>query len=119
MAKILQDNNRIVVVLDELFSGTNVQDAYDGTLLIMDSLSQIKGSIFFISTHILEVAVELNKLENIDFRCFESTVNEDNFKHDYILKKGVTKERMGLQIIEKEGINEILKLIIRNQKEDQ
>lgn len=118
MAKILQDNSRIVVVLDELFRGTNVKDAYDGTLLIMDSLSKIKGSIFFISTHILEVADELNKYKNIDFKCFESIIKKDNFQYDYILKKGVSKERVGLQIIKNEGIEEILKRIIKNQKEN-
>lgn len=117
MAKLLQDNNKIVVVLDELFRGTNVKDAYDGTLLIIESLSKIKNSIFFISTHIIEVAEELKKLENIDFRCFKSAVKENIFKYDYILKKGVTNERVGLQIIKSEGIEEILKLIIKNQKE--
>lgn len=116
MAISLQDHNKIVVVLDELFRGTNVKDAYDGTLFIMDSLSKIKGSIFFISTHILEVADELKKLENIDFRCFKSTVKGDEFKYDYNLKEGVTNERVGLQIIKNEGIGEILKQIIKNQE---
>ena len=116
MTKLLQDNNKIVVVLDELFRGTNVKDAYDGTLLILNSLSKIKGSIFFISTHILEVADELMKVEKIDFRCFESKVKEEVCKYDYTLKKGVTNERVGLQIIKNEGIEEVLKQIIKNQK---
>ena len=116
MALQIQDNSRIVVILDELFRGTNVKDAYDGTLMVVDSLSKIKGAFFFISTHILEVAEQLASSQNIDFKCFESALNLDKPIYDYELKEGVTNERVGMQIIRNEKIEEILAGVIEKQK---
>ncbi|TFH39787.1 MAG: hypothetical protein E4G95_00155 [Bacteroidia bacterium] len=115
MALQIQDNSRIVVILDELFRGTNVKDAYDGTLMVVDSLSKIRGAFFFISTHILEVAEDLGRSKNIDFKCFESILNLDKPIYDYKLKEGVTTERVGMQIIRNERIEDILSDIIKKQ----
>lgn len=42
----LPDNMNLIVILDELFRGTNVKDAYDGTIMIIELLSKIEGPIF-------------------------------------------------------------------------
>ena len=115
MSLKVQEKKNLVVIFDELFRGTNVKDAYDGTLMIVNSLSKIKGVFFFISTHILEVAEQLSNSNNIDFKCFESILNIDKPIYDYKLKEGVTEERVGMQIIKNEKIEEILKEIIKKQ----
>lgn len=115
MALQIQDTGRIVVILDELFRGTNVKDAYDGTLMVVESLSKIKDSYFIISTHILEVAEHLANSNNIDFKCFESILNMDKPIYNYELKDGVTTERVGMQIIKNERIEEILADVIKKQ----
>lgn len=115
MAQQLEKNNRIVVILDELFRGTNVKDAFDGTLMVVDSLSKIKGAFFFISTHILEAAEQLSSTESIEFTCFESVLNLNKPLYDYKLKKGISTERVGMQIIRDEGIEDILTGIIEKQ----
>ena len=46
MVSLLEKRNRIIVILDELFRGTNVKDAYDGTIMIIELLSKIEGPIF-------------------------------------------------------------------------
>jgi DNA mismatch repair protein MutS len=111
----LKENKNVVLILDELFRGTNVKDAFDGTLLVVSLLSKIKGTFFFISTHILEVAEHLADSQNIDFRCFESGLNQDKPLYDYKLKNGITSERVGMQIINNEGIEKILHEIIMKQ----
>ncbi len=116
MAEQLEKNSRIVVILDELFRGTNVKDAFDGTLMVVDSLSKIKGAFFFISTHILEAAEQLSSTESIEFKCFESVLNQDVPLYDYKLKEGISEERMGMQIIRREGVEEIFAGIIEKQK---
>jgi DNA mismatch repair ATPase MutS len=115
MALSLQDNNNFVVILDELFRGTNVKDAFEGTLLVVKALSKIKGAFFFISSHILEVAEQLYNSDKIDFKCFESILNKDTPVYDYNLKKGISTERVGLQIIKNENIEKILIDIISKQ----
>lgn len=105
--KVTSSKN-MMVIFDELFRGTNVKDAYDASLSIITAFSQIRNSFFIISTHIVEVAKELNKDNNINF-CFLKTSLVDGkpmFTHK--LKEGITDERMGMWIIENEGIMEIL-----------
>jgi DNA mismatch repair ATPase MutS len=115
MSMKIQENSNLVVILDELFRGTNVKDAYEGTLLIVNLLSKIQGAFFFISTHILEVAEKLADSDKIDFVCFESILNIDKPIYDYKLKNGVSTERVGMQIIKSERIEEILTEIIMKQ----
>lgn len=116
MSLAIQKDNKLIIILDELFRGTNVKDAHDGTLMIIKLLSQIKGSVFFISSHIIEVAEILKSSNNIDFKCFESTLNNEFPEYDYKLKDGVTSERIGLQIIRNENIENILSEIISLQR---
>jgi len=115
MALDLRENPNIIVILDELFRGTNVKDAFDGTLMVIHALSKIKGAFFFISSHILEVAEHLDEAKRIEFKCFESILNNDMPIYDYDLKDGISTERVGLQIIKNENIETILLEIIENQ----
>ncbi|HWS00810.1 MAG TPA: hypothetical protein VN249_09360, partial [Prolixibacteraceae bacterium] len=45
----LNSERKLVVIFDELFRGTNVKDAYDGSMLIISALANVQGSLFFIS----------------------------------------------------------------------
>ena len=44
----------MVIILDELFKGTNVKDAYDATVAVIEAFSIHQNCSFIISTHILE-----------------------------------------------------------------
>ena len=112
--KINTEKN-LFVIFDELFRGTNVKDAFDATLMIISSLAKIRGNLFFISTHILEVAEELKLRDSIIFNCFESELIDKIPVYDYKLKKGVSKERIGIFIIKQERIVEILEHIVEKQ----
>lgn len=50
----MASNKNLVIIFDELFKGTNVKVAYDGTFAITEVLTHIKR-IFIISTLIMEV----------------------------------------------------------------
>uniref|UniRef100_UPI00321720E9 MutS-related protein n=1 Tax=uncultured Draconibacterium sp. TaxID=1573823 RepID=UPI00321720E9 len=117
MAQDLQSYQRIFVIFDELFKGTNVKDAFDSTLMVVQALSKIRNSIFFISSHILEVAEEISNSAKIDFRCFESMLKDSQAVYDYKLKRGISKERVGFQIVKNEKIEEILKEVIAAQSQ--
>ncbi len=108
VAQKVTTSKNMVVIFDELFRGTNVKDAYDASLSIITAFSQIRKSFFIISTHIVEVAQELNENNNINFRFLETKIIEGKPVFTYQLKAGITDERMGMWIIENEGIMEIL-----------
>ncbi|WP_396602250.1 MutS-related protein [Algibacter sp. R77976] len=107
----LKENKNLLVIFDELFRGTNVKDASDASLLIIESFSKIKKSTFFVSTHITEVATELSKSDNIQFKYFNSKLVDNKPTYDYKLKEGISKERLGMYIVQNEKIVEILETI--------
>ncbi|MEH3114877.1 MutS-related protein [Pedobacter terrae] len=96
------------MIFDELFRGTNVKDAFDGSLSIIKLFSKIEDCYFMISTHIVEVADLIKAEENIMFKHLFTRMEEGKPIFSYQLKDGVTEERIGMWIIENEKINEIL-----------
>lgn len=62
--------------------------------MIISSLVQIKNNLFFISTHILEVAENINSKDSIIFKCFESELINEQPIYDFRIKEGVSKKRV-------------------------
>jgi DNA mismatch repair ATPase MutS len=104
VAQKLTENDRLFVIFDELFRGTNVKDAFDASLLIISELSFVRNSAFFISTHIVELAGELQKYPNISFQQMETFFEDDKPMFTYKLSEGISIERLGMYIVLKEGI---------------
>ncbi|MDR0823531.1 MAG: hypothetical protein LBN74_00430 [Prevotella sp.] len=113
VANKLHQNNKMMVLFDELFRGTNVKDAYDGTLSIVSAFAKIRSSFFVISSHIVEVAKELRSNENIKFCYFDIREEDGQPVYTYKLKEGVTDIRLGMYIIKKEGLIELINSIKR------
>ncbi|PUZ25509.1 DNA mismatch repair protein [Chitinophaga parva] len=94
----------LLLMFDELFKGTNVKDAFDGTLAVTEGFSEYNNCLFIVSTHIIEVGEALKDLPNVQFR-FMPTVLEGNVpRYTYVLHEGITEDRQGMMIIENEGI---------------
>lgn len=94
----------LLLMFDELFKGTNVKDAFDGTLAVTEGFSEYNNCLFIVSTHIIEVGEALKDLPNVQFR-FMPTVLEGNVpRYTYSLQEGITEDRQGMMIIENEGI---------------
>lgn len=106
----------LFIIFDELFRGTNVKDAYDASLMIISALAKIRDNLFFISTHILEVAETIGNKDSIMFTCFESDLIDQQPIYDYKIKDGISSERIGLLIIKNEKIIEMLDEIVKKQK---
>ncbi len=102
------------VIFDELFRGTNVKDAYDASLLIISELAAIRSSIFFISTHLLELTKELKKFANISFQYMDVILEGKKPIFTYKLRVGVSNERLGMYFIQNEGIIELIKQAAEN-----
>lgn len=114
VAEKLKSNKNMLVLFDELFRGTNVKDAYDGTLAIVSAFSQIKSSFFIISTHIVEVAKDLQEDKNIQFAYFEVDNEDGHPIYTYKLREGVSNVRLGMYIINKERLIELINDIKTN-----
>lgn len=109
MATNINKLGSIVVIFDELFRGTNVKDAHDASLAIIKALAEVKGSVFMISTHIAEVAEQLQSTKHIFFKCLTTSLKNNEPVYNYKLQDGVTTERLGMKIINDENILALLK----------
>lgn len=107
LASTLIETNRIFILLDELFKGTNAQDAHNGSLMVINAFSEIQDSIFIISSHITELATQLKK-ENICFKYLENLIINEEPKFTYLLKEGVSRDGIGMYFIHKENIINLL-----------
>lgn len=104
----INDGRKWLVLIDELFKGTNVQDAMKCSLAVIRGLIRIKGSVFILSTHLYEIGGELQVFSNIDFRYFETQVNDDQLHFSYQLKEGISNDRIGYVILRREKVVEML-----------
>ncbi len=98
----------VVVIFDELFRGTNVRDAYEASLAVLSAFGALKRSMFIISTHILEVAGSLKHSESVDFRFFDIQNCNGELQYTYRLKSGVSDERLGMYILDREKVVETI-----------
>ena len=107
---ILKINGRKkwLVLIDELFKGTNVQDAMKCSLTVIKGLIKIKNSLFILSTHLYEIGEELKQYPNISFRYFETNVKNDQLEFSYQLKEGISNDRIGYLILKREKVVEML-----------
>ncbi len=99
---------RLLLMFDELFKGTNVKDAYDGTLAVTKGFAHYQDCLFIVSTHIIEVAAALNEEDNVQFVYMPTVMEGVVPRYTYKLEKGITEDRQGMMIINNEGILELL-----------
>lgn len=104
----INDGRKWLVLIDELFKGTNVQDAMKCSYTVIQGLIKIKSALFILSTHLYEIGEDLRKYPNISFRYFETTVNGDQLQFSYQLKEGVSNDRLGYLILKREKVVELL-----------
>lgn len=104
----INDGKKWLVLIDELFKGTNVQDAMKCSLVVIKGLIKIKNSIFILSTHLYEIGEELKQFPNISFKYFETTVSEDQLSFSYQLKEGISNDRIGYVILKREKVVDML-----------
>ncbi len=110
VAQAVGEGKRLVVLFDELFKGTNVKDAYDGTLAVTDAFARYRQCAFIISTHIVEAGEALRKRrDNLRFAYLPTVLENGRPRYPYILQEGIAADRVGMMIIENEGILDIIK----------
>jgi len=108
VAQEVSSGKQLLIIFDELFKGTNVKDAYDGTVAIVDAFSKKRGT-FIISTHIMEAGETLRRSNNKLFFRYLPTVMDGHIPtYPYILEEGITDDRHGMIIIKNEGILEMI-----------
>jgi DNA mismatch repair ATPase MutS len=103
-----------LVLMDELFKGTNVHDAYECTRAVIEGLLMHKQHIIVLSTHLYEVAQGFKDDDGIQFSYFVTHTNEaeSSYRFTYELKPGISNDRIGYSILKREGVIDLLRRVV-------
>lgn len=104
----IRGDKKWLVLIDELFKGTNIQDAMNCSLAVIKGLIRINHSLFILSTHLYEIGEELKVYPNIIFRYFEITAQNGEIRFNYQLKEGISNDRIGYLILQREKVTDLL-----------
>jgi len=104
----INDGRNWLILIDELFKGTNVQDAMKCSSTVIEGLLKIKRSLFILSTHLYEIGELLQEHPNIRFNYFETTITGDQLEFNYQLREGISNDRLGYLILKQEGVVKML-----------
>lgn len=103
----ISDGKTWFVLIDELFKGTNIQDAMRCSKAVIEGLVHMPNALFILSTHLYEIGHELTA-PNIQFNYFETKIANGKFSFSYQLKDGISEDRLGYMILEREGVTKML-----------
>ena len=100
-----------LLVIDELFSSTNPNEAISASYSICKHLSTYTNSIKFVTTH-YDYLTKLNKWSNY---YFQANIINNQIIYDYKLKKGKCNNHIALKILSKKIKDDtIIKDAIKN-----
>lgn len=106
-----QARQRLFVVIDEMFKGTNVADASDATRVVVAGCADYGPGAFLVASHLQHVAEEIAGHNRCRLFCFAAHNDREPFGFDYTIRPGSTSQRLGLAILEREGVLAALRSI--------
>lgn len=108
-AQKLSRNRFHLVLMDELFKGTNVHDAYECSRAVIEGLLRQTDNLMALSTHLNELSENIKGVHNIWFRyCYTHISADGKYEFTYQLKEGVSKDRIGYLVLKNEGVLALL-----------
>ena len=103
----VKEGKRCFAMFDELYKGTNYEDALHISAININGLSRFINSNFFISTHIYELKNLI--CYPINSYYLDSEIIDGLPHFTFKLKEGWSNIKIGKLLFEKEGIHELLK----------
>jgi hypothetical protein len=86
-------------VFDELYSGTNPEEAEISAIAFMNYLTKYNNVSCLLTTHFINVCKKLKDNKNITNFHMDTKKINDNLKYLYTLKKGISEVKGGLNIL--------------------
>ena len=108
IAQAVVEGYLVVALMDEPFKGTNVKDALDASRAILERFAAREGSLFMFTSHLIELSEPMRALGQVDCRRFEAGEHEGRLRFDYVLRAGVSSQRLGMHVLREEGILQLL-----------
>jgi DNA mismatch repair protein MutS len=103
-----RETRRCFAIFDELFRGTNPEDALAISNRTIRGLTQFKHSCFFISTHLHQLKESTLAAKDVRTHYIDCQLVRNKPVFTYTLREGWSDLRIGQVIFEQEGLNELL-----------
>ena len=106
--------HKCFAVFDELFRGTNIEDAFEISQTTIKGLCHFSHCIFVISTHLHQLK-EMQDIRNstIAVCSLECSLQDNLPLFTFKLKEGWNDLKLGRILFEKEGLNDALSRVIK------
>lgn len=108
IAAAVANGRNVVALLDEPFKGTNLKDALDASHIVLERLSEKEGSIFLVSSHLIELGDALDATGRVSCARFEANETAGTLEFDYVLRPGISSQRLGVRVLREEGVFALL-----------
>ena len=100
---IIEENpdSKHLCIFDELYSGTNPDEAIASAYSYLKKFSNNKNIKFLLTTHFLKICNLFNKNKNVKNYKMESIIDKKNnvLLYNYKLKKGISKIKGGIYVL--------------------
>ena len=96
------DNNKKdlhLCVFDELYSGTNPEEAIISSTAFMEYLAKNKYVSSMLTTHFISVCEKLDNNKNITNYHMDVTKENNKITYNYLFKEGISKIKGGLNVL--------------------
>lgn len=108
ISEALSDGERCFVIVDELFRGTNQEDALHCSKTVLDGFAKFSGSYFLVSTHLHELIAHYTSHPKLSFRCFRTRITDNQFQNTFQIEEGAAFEKVGRLIMDQTGVTALL-----------
>jgi DNA mismatch repair ATPase MutS len=96
-----EPNESHLCIFDELYSGTNPEEAVISAHAFMEYLAKFKYVKCLLTTHFIDVCKKLDKHKDFCNYYMETIFDKDNndFQYTYLLKKGISEVKGGIKVL--------------------
>ncbi|WP_421828554.1 MutS-related protein [Larkinella sp.] len=104
VADAIADHQTVFVIADELFRGTNPEDALACSRQVIDAFIRQRGSLFLVSSHLPEISATYRNNDTVQLNCFRTKIVDGKVVCNHQIEPGLAAERTGLVLLAQTGI---------------
>lgn len=108
ISEALSNGEKCFVIIDELFRGTNQEDALHCSKTVLDGFTNFDGSYYLVSTHLHELITHYSVHSKLSFRCFRTCITDNQFQNTFKIEEGAAFEKVGRLIMDQSGVTALL-----------
>ena len=94
-----ENDNTHFCIFDELYSGTNPEEAVVSAFAFMDYIVKRNNVTCILTTHYVKLCKKLLKNKKIKNHNMKTIKKNDNFEYTYLLEEGISKVQGGLKVL--------------------